>query len=199
MVAVPKYEDVLLRRGCVLTGINGGREAGGWRLAAVPWPRKAGGWAWHHHWRLVTRAELWQCSPVSSALPCLHTHIICSDPASPAPGMSPVYPVSIAAPVILPTREIVRPSSPRAHIELLANVGDMFLRQRSEISCQCCVMSYFIHTWPEHLKWVYLIKRESYEHVINQQPMLIYSKPPLISTCCENVVTYGDQGRLNCE
>ena len=90
MVAVPKYEDVLLRRGCVLTGINGGREAGGWRLAAVPWPRKAGGWAWHHHWRLVTRAELWQCSPVSSALPCLHTHIICSDPAAPAPGMSPV-------------------------------------------------------------------------------------------------------------
>ena len=33
MVAVPKYEDVLLRRGCVLTGINGGREAGGWRLS----------------------------------------------------------------------------------------------------------------------------------------------------------------------
>ena len=43
MVAVPKYEDVLLRRGCVLTGINGGREAGGcpvteesWRLGLAP-------------------------------------------------------------------------------------------------------------------------------------------------------------------
>ena len=55
--------------------------------------------------------------------------------------------------VILPTREIVRPSNPRAQTELLTNVGDMFLRQRSERSCHChcCVMSYFIHRWAKHI------------------------------------------------
>ena len=51
MVPVPKYEDVLLRRGCVLTGINGGREAGGgWRLSRdrgklEAGPGTTGGWS----------------------------------------------------------------------------------------------------------------------------------------------------------
>ena len=118
MVAIPKYEDVLLRRGCVLTGINGGRgSAGGcpvteesWRLGLAP--LEAG----HKSWAVAVSPSV-LTTPVSP-----YSHYLQWPSLTTTRYVASVHSCS----VILPTRDIVRSSNPRAQTELLSNVGDMF-------------------------------------------------------------------------